>query len=63
MYNQTFDQQIRQMQDERQRRERWECKRKQLNGEYIYAFFCVWCNAYADSASKTDLQNGLKISK
>ena len=52
--NQTFEGQIRQIQDERHRREHWEHQRKQANGEYIYVNFCVWCNIYANKETKTD---------
>lgn len=62
-YEQTFEEQIRQMQDERHRRERWECKRKQLNGEYIYVNFCVWCNAFNDSKCKNDAKLFAKFLK
>ena len=52
--NQTFEEQIRQMQAEQHRGEHYEYQRKQSNGEYIYLNFCVWCNIYAGKATKTD---------
>lgn len=41
----TFDEQIREMQAERQRNNWWEWQRRVARGEDIYTRFCVWCNA------------------
>lgn len=62
-YEQTFDEQIRQMQEERHRREFYEYQRKQANGEYIYVNFCVWCNAFNDSKGKNDAKLFAKFLK
>lgn len=62
-YEQAFEEQIRQMQEERHRRERYEYQRKQVNGEYIYVNFCVWCNAYNDSKGKNDAKLFAKFLK
>ena len=52
--NQTFEEQVRQLQDERHRRENCESQSNQLHGEYIYVGFRVWCNAFNDGNGKTD---------
>ena len=62
-YEEAFEKQIRQMQDERRCREHWEYKRKQLNGEYIYVDFCMWCNAFNDSKGKNDAKLFAKFLK
>lgn len=61
--NQTFEEQIRQMQAERHRGEHYEYQRKQSNGEYIYVNFCVWCNAFKDSKGKNDAKLFAKFLK
>ena len=53
-YEQSFEEQIYQMQAERNRREWWEHHCKQVRGEYIYVNFCVWCNAFNNSNGKND---------
>lgn len=50
----TFDEQIREVQGERQRAEHWETQKRIARGENIYAWSCGWCNAYKDGKGKTD---------
>jgi hypothetical protein len=50
----TFDEQIREVQGERQRAEYWETQKRIARGENIYAWYCAWCNAYNDGKGKTD---------
>lgn len=50
----TFDEQIREMQAERQRYEYLESRKRIARGEPIYARFVAWCNAYNDGKGKTD---------
>lgn len=50
----TFDEQIREVQAERQRNEFWETQKRIARGENIYAWYCAWCNAYNDGNGKTD---------
>ena len=50
----TFDEQIREMQAERQRQEFWDRTHRNARGEYIYARFVAWCNGYNDGNGKTD---------
>ena len=53
----TFDEQIRELQAERQRAEHWETQKRIARGENIYAWYCAWCNAYNDGNGKTDGAN------
>lgn len=53
-YEQTFEEQVEIMQNQRHRKEYNEYKQKERNGEYIYSRFCMWCNGYADDKSRTN---------
>lgn len=48
----TFEVELRQIQDERQRQQWWEGKRFVQTGEGIYARFCAWCNVYYEGKGK-----------
>ena len=50
----TFDEQIREMQDERHRNEWWQGQRRLARGEDIWVRFVAWCNGYNDGNGKTD---------
>lgn len=50
----TFDEQIREVQEERHRNEWWQGQRRVAKGEGIYAWYCAWCNGYNDGNGKTD---------
>ena len=50
----SFDEQIKILQTERQRKEQDYLKKKEAKGDYIYIRFCVWCNAYKNGQGKHD---------
>ena len=50
----TFDEEIIFEQAYRQRKEFEEMHKKEINGDYIYTRFCVWCNAYKNGQGKHD---------
>ena len=50
----TFDEQIREVQAERQRAEFWVGSHRLAQGEDIYIRFVAWCNGYNDGNGKTD---------
>jgi hypothetical protein len=50
----SFDEQIRITQQERQNKQYNSLKRKEIDGDYIYIRFCVWCNAYKNGTGKHD---------
>ena len=50
----TFDEMIRKAQDERHESEYNKHRRNMIRGEYIYTWFCVWCNAYNNGEGKKD---------
>lgn len=54
----TFDEQIREMQAERQRNEWWAGQRRLSRGEDIYTRFCVWCNAESHPEWKGEPKRG-----
>lgn len=56
----SFEEQIRELQDERHKRERAESEFKKKRGEYIYAQYCGWCNAEDKPEWKRD---GVKFGK
>lgn len=50
----SFDEQIKIIQQLRQKKEFEEMQSKEFNGDYIYIRFCVWCNAYNNGQGKHD---------
>jgi hypothetical protein len=50
----SFEEQIENVQAERQEKEKSRLKSNEIKGEYIYTMFCVWCNAYNNGEGKND---------
>lgn len=50
----TFNEQIQEVQTERQRNRAWVGSHRLTQGEDIYIRFVAWCNGYNDGNGKTD---------